>query len=101
MRLLIMVVCLLLVPIAPAQGPPPPPPPPNAKDGNREIVLDRKSRDEVIELVIRSLNENYIYPEVAKKMEAAVRQRWANGDYNSLNNPFELSLRLTSHLFEV
>jgi hypothetical protein len=78
--------------------------------GRGQIVIGRDQPDfpitpavraEVIEGVLKELNKSYVYPEVAKKMEAAVRRRLANKEYDDVRTGAALSRALTDHLREV
>jgi retinol-binding protein 3 len=66
-----------------------------------DLAIDAKMRTEVIEGALARLNEAYVFPEVAKKMEEAVRARMANGEYDKITSGKELSDVLTAHLREV
>ena len=74
-----------------AQNPTPPP----------EIALDAAARAEAIDGVLKALNEVYVYPDVAKKMEEAVRLHQKRGEYESVTNGRQLAQLLTDHLREV
>lgn len=61
-------------------------------------TVDAKTSAEVAEGALRLLNETYIYPETAKKMEAAVRERVKNKEYEAISSAKELAKTLTDHL---
>lgn len=61
-------------------------------------VLDATTRNTVIDGVLRRLQEGYIFPEVAVKMEAAVRVRAAAKEYAALTNGPALARKLTADL---
>jgi hypothetical protein len=94
MRLLLLAVCLAYAQIVSAQGSPPP-------GASKEMVLDAKARNEVIDAVVRALNDNYVYPETAKKMEAVHGEQMTRGEYDKVTNPRQLAIKLTNHFFEV
>lgn len=52
------------------QGPPPPP----------DVTIDVAMRREVIDGALAALNEAYVFPDVAKQMDAAVRARQRRGN---------------------
>lgn len=64
-------------------------------------TVTAETRTAVIEGALKKLNESYVFPEVAKKMEAAVRARLAAGDYDSISSAKALAKTLTGHLQEV
>lgn len=53
-----------------------------------------------IDAVLRTLNELYVYPEVAALMEQEIREREARGEYERVMGPSELAALLTAHLQE-
>ncbi|MBI1790757.1 MAG: S41 family peptidase, partial [Acidobacteria bacterium] len=55
---------------------------------------------EVVEGVIKRVKENYVFPEVAQKMERRLRERLQNKEYDGLNGE-ALAKALTGHLQEV
>ncbi|MGH9949749.1 MAG: S41 family peptidase, partial [Pyrinomonadaceae bacterium] len=63
--------------------------------------IDAVIRAEVIESVIKQLNEQYIFPETAKEIEKAVRERLQRKDYDRITSAAELAKTLTTLLFEV
>lgn len=77
-----------------AQNPGGPPPQP-------DMTVDAAMRTEVIDGALRHLNELYVFPEIAKKMEQAVRARVAGGEYNSVTSAQTLAATLQAHLREV
>jgi hypothetical protein len=83
-RLLFALVILIGTPLA-AQEPP-------------DFTVTPQERVAAIEGAIRSLNENYVFPDVAKTMEQALRARVAKGEYASITSAKELSKKLTDDL---
>ena len=73
--------------------------PPGAAAGSFKI--DAVVRDRVIDGALAKLNEYYVFPEAAKRMEAAVREHQKKGDYNSITNGDTLATRLTDDMREV
>ncbi len=60
--------------------------------------LDAAARTSAINGVIRCLNENYIYPELAAKMEKDIKARTAKGEYKNITDGNILAQRLTRDL---
>jgi C-terminal processing protease CtpA/Prc len=85
-----LAVVLLGLASAPAQQKKPP-----------ELVVDAKMRAQVIDGALTNLNDAYVFPEVARKMEEAIRARAAKGEYDKITTAAELCEVLTSHLREV
>src|SRR5215212_4686593 len=78
---------------APArQGPPPEQP---------DMTVDAAARKEVIENLLRRLNDAYVFPDAAAQMERAVRERLAKGEYDKLTSAKQFAEKLTADLREV
>jgi hypothetical protein len=71
-----------------AQQPPAPP----------DRPVDAATRTAVIDTLLKELNETYVFPEVAKKMETDVRSRIAKGEYDSLTSGRAFAAKLTEDL---
>jgi hypothetical protein len=78
----------------PAQQPAQPPRQPEQPD----MTIDAAVRAQVIEGVLKNLNEAYVYPETAKRMEEAVRERVAKKEYEGVTSAKTLARMLTEHL---
>ncbi len=63
--------------------------------------LDGATRATVIDELIKKLNSNYAFPEIAKKMESAIRAHQANKEYDAITNGTEFAKVLTDHLCDV
>jgi retinol-binding protein 3 len=66
-----------------------------------DLTIDAAARAEVIEGVLKKLNEGYVFPEVAKKMENAIRERALKQEYDSISSASKFAETLTAHLREV
>ncbi|HKG21649.1 MAG TPA: S41 family peptidase [Blastocatellia bacterium] len=66
-----------------------------------DLVLDAGTRGEVIDGAISNLNDAYVFPEVAKQMEKALRERAQNKEYDNVTSPRAFAEMLTAHLREV
>lgn len=66
-----------------------------------DITLDAAERQRVIDGVFKNLDDYYVYPDVAKKMEDAVRDHQKRGDYDSITNGSVFASRLTSDMRDV
>ncbi|MCA1616302.1 MAG: hypothetical protein LC800_19820, partial [Acidobacteria bacterium] len=60
--------------------------------------LDAPARAQVIDSVLKRLNEAYVFPEVAQAMEKAVRDRAAKGEYEQITSARAFAETLTNHL---
>jgi hypothetical protein len=66
-----------------------------------DMTIDAAARTEVIDGVLKKLNEAYVFPEVAKKMEQAIRERVQKKEYDSVTSASKFAQTLTTHLQEV
>jgi hypothetical protein len=67
----------------------------------KDFTVTAAERDQVIKGSIAKLNENYVFPDVAKKMGDAVAARAAKGEYDSITSAKEFAATLTRHLREI
>lgn len=74
-----------------AQGPPP----------SADVVVDATIRDAVIDRALKALNDSYVYPDVATKMDAAIRARQARKEYDTVTSGRRFAQLLTEHLRDV
>jgi len=72
-----------------------------APDPAARAPLDAATRTRAIDDVCKLLKEVYVYPEVAEKMVAALREKAAAGTYDSITRPADFADRLMSDLQEV
>jgi len=63
--------------------------------------VDAAARAKIVDRVSAALNEHYVFPDVAKKMETSLRQKLKAGAYNQLTHSAELADVLTRDLREV
>jgi len=66
-----------------------------------DMSVNTDTRTEVIDGVLRKLNDAYVFPEVAKKMEQAIRERIQKKEYDDITSASKFAETLTSHLQEV
>ena len=58
---------------------------PSPGEGNRRestLAVDHATRLEVIDTLVKKLNDHYVFPDKAKQIETAVRQRQREGKYD-------------------
>ena len=67
----------------------------------KDMVIDRKMRSQVLDSVIAALNGAYIFPDKAKAMEAELRDRQKHGDYDKITSAQEFASTLTDDLHRV
>ena len=61
-----------------------------------EAALDRATRVKTIETLVAKLNDHYVFPDKAKKIEAVLRQRLQQGKYDGIRNGYQLAQQLTA-----
>jgi retinol-binding protein 3 len=64
----------------------------------QDLPIDAAERTAVIDLLLKELNETYVFPEAAKKMEADIRSRVAAKEYDSLTSARGFAEKLTADL---
>lgn len=75
--------------------------PPGASVADFDLKLDAATKARVIDNAIAQLNENYVFPDVAKKMEEAVRARQKRGEYDSVTDGDAFATMLTDNFRDV
>jgi retinol-binding protein 3 len=86
----LMITAICLSPRAGlAQGP---------QEAQPDMTIDAATRAAVIDSAIKNLNEAYVFPEVAKKMEQALRERVANKEYDDVTSARRMAEKLTADL---
>jgi hypothetical protein len=66
-----------------------------------DLTLKAATCSEVIDGVLKSLNDSYIFPEIAKRMEKSVRERQQRKEYDGISSAKEFARILTAHLQDV
>ena len=75
--------------------------PPGTSVADLNFKIDAATRARVIDGAIANLNESYVFPETAKKMEEAVRARQKKGGYDSITDGDDFARTLTENFQEV
>ena len=70
--------------------------PPGTKISDLNFKIDAATRSKVIDGAVTALNESYVFPETAKKMEEAVRAHQKKGDYDAITDGDDFAKRLTN-----
>ena len=69
--------------------------PPGASVSDLNFKIDAATRAKVIDGGAAALNESYVFPDTAKKMEEAVRAHLKKGDYDAITDGDDFAKRLT------
>jgi len=64
-------------------------------------VIDGAARTEAIDTVLKKLNDAYVFPDIAKKMEADIRTRLQNKEYDTVTSAKSFAQKLTNDLQSV
>src|SRR5215207_3971814 len=86
--------CLMLVDPAGAPGRQGPPEQP-------DMTVDAAARREVVDNLLKRLNDAYVFPDTAAKIERAVRERLDRGEYDKLTSARQFAEKLTADVQEV
>lgn len=63
-----------------------------------DMTIDAKTRAEVIDSILSNLNDSYVFPDVAKKMETDIRSRIKNKEYDEVTSAKAFVVKLTEDL---
>ncbi len=63
-----------------------------------DMTVDGPTRGAVIEGTLKRINDIYVFPEVAKKMEQAIRDRVQKKEYDQITSSKQLAEKLTADL---
>ena len=63
-----------------------------------DLTIDAATRTQVIDGVLKRLNDSYVFPEVAKKMEQTILERVRKQEYDQITSAKAFATKLTSDL---
>jgi hypothetical protein len=63
-----------------------------------DLSIDAATRTQVIDTVLKRLNESYVFPEVAKQMEQSIRERVEKKEYDQITSAKQFVMTLTNDL---
>src|SRR3989442_7249348 len=75
--------------------------PPGMTAADMNMKIDAATRARVIDGAVANLNEFYVFPETAKKMEEALRAAQKKGAYDAVDDADMFARRLTEDLQEI
>jgi hypothetical protein len=73
----------------------------NIQAQNKPTPLSQQEKKQTVEMIIKLLNEQYIYPAIAEKISIALSSNLKKGTYNTITNPMEFADKLTNDLVMV
>lgn len=65
-----------------------------------DLTIGSARRLSVIEHLLKHLSEQYVYPDVAEKMETAIRKNLMNGEHDGITSAIVIAETLKAHLQE-
>ena len=63
-----------------------------------DLTIDTATRTQVIDGILKRLNDSYVFPEVAKKMEQSIRERVDKKEYDQITSAKAFATKLTEDL---
>ena len=66
-----------------------------------DMNIDAATKSQMIDALLKELNDRYVFPDVAKKMETDIRARQKNKEYDAITSAQEFSKKLTDDLQSV
>jgi hypothetical protein len=69
-----------------------------AQPEQQDLTIDAATRTQVIDGILKRLNESYVFPEVAKKMEQSIHERVDKKEYDQITSAKEFATKLTNDL---
>jgi len=71
------------------------------KPGSQESRLDNSAKSAIIDWVSEKLNEIYVFPEVAKKIEDKMREKFERAEYDDITDPRQFARALTGDMMSI
>jgi len=65
------------------------------------FTFDGKVKEQTVKKISKLLNDNYVFPDMAKKMGDLIKQNLAAGNYNNVDDPMKFAETLTADLQSV
>src|ERR1044071_9440279 len=63
-----------------------------------DLTIDAATRTQVVDTILKRLNESYVFPDIAKKMEDSIRERVAKKEYDQITSAKQFATTLTNDL---
>lgn len=73
----------------------------NGQQQQPDMTIDAAAKTQVIDTLLKEINDRYVFPEVAKQMENNIRGRITNKEYDSITSAIEFAKKLTEDLQSV
>ena len=69
-----------------------------AQQEQPDLTIDAATRTQVVDSILKRLNDSYVFPDLAKKMEQSIRDRVAKKEYDQITSSKEFATKLTNDL---
>ena len=69
-----------------------------AQPEQQDLTIDAATRTQVVDTILKRLNDSYVFPEIAKKMETSIRERVAKKEYDQITSAKQFAATLTTDL---
>jgi hypothetical protein len=89
---------LLLAMTSATAGQPSPPPAAQERRSVSPLEVTRETQLEVIDTLVKKLNDHYVFPDKAKQIETALRQRLKEGKYDAMSDGKQFAIQLTEDM---
>jgi retinol-binding protein 3 len=63
-----------------------------------DLTIDAATRTQAIDTILKRLNESYVFPDIAKKMDESIRERVAKKEYDQITSSKQFATTLTNDL---
>ena len=63
-----------------------------------DLTIDAATRTQVIDGILKRLNDSYVFPEVSRNMEVSIRDRAARKEYDPITSAKQFAMTLTKDL---
>ncbi len=63
-----------------------------------DLTIDAATRTQVVDTILKRLNESYVFPDIAKKMETSIREKAAKKEYDQITSAKQFANTLTNDL---
>ena len=63
-----------------------------------DLTIDAGTRTQVVDAILKRLNDSYVFPDIAKKMEQSIRERAEKKEYDQITSAKEFAKKLTDDL---
>ncbi len=69
-----------------------------AQQEQQDLTIDAATRTQVVDGILKRLNDSYVFPEVAKKMEQSIREKVDKKEYDQITSAKQFATTLTNDL---